>query len=237
MGLELREIAKVPRCPALTDREIEKVRDLCFAEYEGEYDCLFVFGTSSNYQQFANILHSLSSESRQFSIVLTGGSPTYEQECTLDGITKSEADVLAAHLSPNVLERVRFVESRSRNTLENVLFALDGIRTVGAEKIAIMGQAHAMRRCELTAKQFFGPKNVAATVPVAIDAYGAALHRDRWHMNEQHRQMVWGEVVRLYHYGRRGDFSLGVWAEQVEAIVLGADVRAGVGETELGLDR
>lgn len=221
MSKELREISKNPDCPTLTEADVNLVTDLCFARREVSIECLLVFGTSSDHSAYASRLRELHNRFR-FDIILTGGTPAYAgSQTTTDRSAFPESAKLLDALGGDaaIIRSIRLVEFTSSNTLDNITNIAKFIDTAGYCSLGLMMQSHAAGRCRMTAERQLDTPVIDGLFPVDIRAGGAKLSAESWYYQPLHRQMVWGEVLRMDRYGGRGDIELGSRAKEIARLL------------------
>lgn len=211
-----RELSKRPECPPLTAAEIADLTALCFEEMVVPVDCLIVLGTSSDHASFAEQLIAYL-ESSDSEVILTGGSPCYGREPTESDLRNSEAATLLRKLErrKRFSSSVKLIEFASNNTLENVVNVKEAVAARGYTSVGLMAQSHACRRASMTAKRHLGSVDIGAVLPVNTLQNGKVLDADNWHHHPNHREIVWGEVLRMNLYGARCDLELGPWEDMV----------------------
>lgn len=97
------------------------------------------------------------------------------------------------------------MERKSTNTLENFLFAKEVFDFSKIKKIMFICKSHVTGRQERTLIQHF-PEGLHY-IPYTFDAtyQGVTVSRDNWMTSQTGRQRVWGEYLRILHYGEKGD--------------------------------
>ena len=122
--MEKREIEKEPTVPELSKTDIENITKVCFRQ-DGVLEpaeLVFVFGSSHNIQEIADIVSDLLARKLSNKVFITGGVPKYADSKKID---KAESLSLLDCIDKDLIVRTQFfTENSSRNTLENVTEAL-----------------------------------------------------------------------------------------------------------------
>lgn len=118
----------------------------------------------------------------------------------------TEAEVIIQHLlAAGIPEEAIKSESSSSNTLENVLFAKEIFDFNTVETVMFICKSHATGRQWRTLAQHL-PKHLRY-IPYTFNAFykDVEIGRDSWMNTDIGKSRVWGEYLRLLHYGEKGD--------------------------------
>lgn len=118
----------------------------------------------------------------------------------------TEAEVIIQHLmAAGIPEEAIKSENSSSNTLENVLFAKEIFDFNTVETVMFICKSHATGRQWRTLAQHL-PKHLRY-IPYTFNAFykDVEIGRDSWMNTDIGKSRVWGEYLRLLHYGEKGD--------------------------------
>ncbi|MDR3714975.1 MAG: ElyC/SanA/YdcF family protein [Puia sp.] len=203
-----REIAKIPETPPFSDPLIGALTGLCFSEDRPEKaDLLFVFGSNVMQKELAGLITTLLKQKLAKTVMITGGIANY-LHTPVDKRPESEA--ILAQIPTEQFPSIRFLtETRSRNSLENILEAGKLYPIKKEETILFLSHAHASGRSRLTLKKICpGNKLISLPYEVPMGPGQEMLRRSDWWKYSQGRSMVWGEFLRILKYGERGDIPI-----------------------------
>ena len=199
-----REIPKEPPVPALTDEQIAVMTEAAFMEEvidTPKCDVMFVFsGTHPGHWETAIAAYKDGLAPR---IIVTGG---FGKPDGRDPAGRSEAEVIAQHLlEAGIPREAMLLETRSRNSLENVLFAKELFDFADIRSILFVCKSHAAGRQYRTLKKHLPPG--ITYIPATFDTVynGIRINRHTWAETEIGRSRVYGEYLRILRYGERGD--------------------------------
>lgn len=195
-----------PVVPELTSKQIEELTDIVFLPIVAPEPCdaIFIFGgTYPGHWQQAIVAYHKGYGTR---VIVTGGvKPNAFRHPTWPDAQMPEADGIRAQLVEGGVKPSAIVfENRSRNTLENVLFAQEVFDFSSVRRVLIVGKSFGMGR---------GQRTLAQNVPVAIqyipfgfdtDYHGHFISRDDWMHSTTGRNLVLGEHLKILRYGRMG---------------------------------
>lgn len=199
-------ISKTPEYPSeLSTDEVRFLTEATFERFVKPKPCdaLFVFGgTHSGHWTKATDAYQKGYVNK---IIVTGGR-SLTGTAHEDWTGETEASVICHHLLEAGVPKDAIVfEDKSTNSLENVLYAknvfdFDSIRT-----LMVVCKSHTAGRQMRTLAQHL-PKHITF-VPYPFNATykGDDISRDNWAMTEIGKSRVWGEYLRLLHYGEKGD--------------------------------
>lgn len=199
-------IPKEPMVPALTDRQMEELTTIAFLPESDLTPCdaIFVFaGTHPGHWERAIDAYRRGYSKR---IIVTGGvSPTGVKHSAWEDANVPEADVIVGRLLQQGVRSQDIVfENRSRNTMENVLFAKEVFDFSAIESLFLVCKNHAAGRQYRTFAKHVSDS--VRCVPFGFDAEyrGNVISRNEWMNSEVGRSRVFGEYLRIVHYGRLG---------------------------------
>lgn len=209
-------IAKEPEnIPDLTKVQIDWLTDIVF--YYGDKpkacDAVFVFGGThpGHWEKAIEAYHTgLSS-----TFVVTGGvSPTGTKHAAWEERTALESHVIKRRIiEAGVPEESIFYEDRSRNSMENVVYALEVFDFTKVNSLLVITKEHVAGRQIRTLQKHLLEK--VRFVPFGFPAVysGEGITRDNWHLTREGRSRVWGEYLRICKYGDAGHLR-GIPAEE-----------------------
>ena len=207
-----REIPKQPQCPALDAADEETLTRLCFGQTAVDAaDLIFVFGNNVQHDEQAKLTAALCQQHPQASLVLTGGAPNYSDSLGENNVAVSESDALHQSLMQvaELGNRQIFIERESRNTLENVAFAANYIRSIGPSKMVYLSQSFALGRSAMTIRALLPEITVLGSMGMDRYVEGELLTSATWTQSSRLREIVWGEFLRIVAYSARGDIDAG----------------------------
>jgi uncharacterized SAM-binding protein YcdF (DUF218 family) len=200
-------IAKEPESvPEFTKKQIDWLTDIAFYYDEKPEPCdaVFVFGGThpGHWEKAIEAYHTgLSS-----TFVVTGGvSPTGKKHAAWEERTAPESHVIRRKMiEAGVPEEKIFYEDRSRNSMENVIYALEEFDFTMVNSLLVVTKEHGAGR-QIRTLQKHLPKTVRF-VPFGFPAVysGEGITRDNWHLTREGRSRVWGEYLRICKYGDAG---------------------------------
>lgn len=214
-----REIAKKPPVPPLNATITSLLTELCFRQdNEGEADALFAFGTRTSLDAQTQVISNLLLKCRYPAIVLSGGIPDYE------GVvhdSRTEAELLSRNLAAFTPEDTAlFLEKTSTNTLDNVRRSHELYNLTKYKRIIFVAKSFVAGRCYLTLKKHL-PNNI-----ILQKTYDANYHEENvtitkydWHDSKTGRERIWGEFLRIKHYGQRGDIEISPMIKEIESYI------------------
>lgn len=199
-------IPKEPTMPELSTEEMSYVSTIVFGENKKpeQSDVLFVYsGTHpGHWEKAIEAYHNGYAKD----IIVTGGkSLTGVAHPDWDSEVSSEADVILSHLhNAGVPEDCITYEKKSTNTLENVIYAKEVYDFSRVESIMFICKSHAAGRQYRTLLKHL-LESIEYTL-YTFDCYydGVRVGRDNWMDSEEGRKRVWGEYLRVQHYGELG---------------------------------
>ncbi len=191
--------------PELTVEQIEKLTDIVFLPTVAPQPCdvIFVFGGTypGHWQKAIDAYH----KGYGARVIVTGGvKPNAFKHPTWPDAQMPESEGIRAKLIEGGVEPDDIVvENRSRNTLENVLFAQEVVDFSTVCSMLFVGKSFCAGREYRTLTQ-----NVPFPIryiPFGFDAeyYGHFISRHEW-MSTTGRDLVLGEYLKIRRYGRLG---------------------------------
>ena len=168
-------------------------------------DALFVFGgTDPGHWRTALRAYRLGYAPH---IVVTGGVKpgALKHPGWIWGDTPESRVILRELVRGGVPKDCISCEDRSRNSLENVRFALDVFDFSRIRSLMFVGKSLGAGRQQATLAKWLGVG--IDIVPYTFDAVvrGVLIDRRAWPETAVGRARVWGEYLRLRVYGARGD--------------------------------
>jgi len=200
-------IPKEPIVPTLNTQEIEFLTALVFGEKREPKKCdaLFVFsGTHAGHWE-----KTIEAYNNDFSenIIVTGGrsltgtpDPNWKYE------EATEADVIINYLlAAGIPENKITYEKKSTNSLENVLYAKEVFDFNKINHLMFICKSHAAGRQYRTLAKHL-PEHIVY-YPYTFNTFynNKEISRENWMETEIGRKRVWGEYLRIDHYGKKGD--------------------------------
>lgn len=192
-----REIPRYPVVPELSPAAVSALTRLCFGvsvPLPRTIDMLFVFGSTHGIDLLTKAVENVLAHCKANSLVIAGGMP---HDKTLD---QPEAVTIAAalqHIIPSTTNVI--LEKTSRNSYDNVAFSMKLIEEL-PKVLAFVSKNYHCGRAKLTLQRFL-PNTDLYQAP-----YGF-MPQNSWTENVEYRSRVWGEYLRIHHYGARGDIT------------------------------
>lgn len=203
-----RDIPKVAQAPKLNDKAKKLLTELCFMEHqEGWADLIFVFGSRYGIDENAEIVHDLLERGLAKEVVLTGGSPEFDD---LEQMSISEAELLLKKIRTEDFPHVTFYyEDKSHHTLANVTEAMQVVNFDYFDRIIYVAKSFASRRSHLSLEKHVPKKKLmSVTYDALYPDDTRRITRKNWHEFETGKGRVWGEFLRLKKYGEQGDIDI-----------------------------
>lgn len=205
-------IPKYPRIDEdFTTEQIEQLTNIVFGKkdellHNQKFDCIFVFGGShpgiwkTTLEAYRKRLSNR--------VILTGGvKPNVIRHSSWDQGNRSEASVIKEQLvKEGVPEEIILKEERSTNSLENILFARDLLDFNQIKSVLFVCKSFAIGRQFRTLR-----KNLPSHLEFSSYSFDTQLRserlvtRDNWVEDEESCSFIYGEYLRIYHYGQKGD--------------------------------
>jgi hypothetical protein len=200
------QIPKDPVVPDLTEVQINELTDIVFLSKEIlPCDAIFVFGGTHPGHWEATI--DAYNRGLGKMIIVTGGvSPTGIKHENWVDKTVPEAHVIVNKLTEaGIPLNVIVYEDRSRNTLENVLFAKEVFNFDAIESLLIVCKSHGAGRQYRTLAKHLPKKINYYSYGFDSNYNGQTINRENWMQSSIGRSRVLGEYLRICFYGDRGD--------------------------------
>jgi len=215
-----REISKLPKAPFLSEKAIKNLSELCFrsdSDLSGvSADTVFVFGTAVSFDKCAEAIINVIENVKPQKLIISGGMPSYTDSYK---IAKPEAEVLYDHIVKFLPSNMEIhLDTLSNNCLENVQNSLSFLQ--GARHLAFVTKCFSAGRDYLTLKKFLpNVKYEQKTFDALYPHVSSYITRDNWYKNSDSMSRVWGEFLRIVHYGQRGDIAYKEVSSLVEKIM------------------
>ena len=203
-------------CPILNNDQIKIITDICFRENDHSHtktDLIFIFGAFHSVENMLKSLYTLLDNKVSNKVLISGGiNPRRKDIITIKGhdLTKiPEATVIKEMIDTSKYKDVLFLtEMESDNTKDNVVFSLDipKSKMKGAEKLFFICKNYHAGRGYLTLKKYL--PNIELYQMSYDTSYNYnhlkkdEITKDNWYNDEGKRNIVWGEVIRIYQYGK-----------------------------------
>jgi uncharacterized SAM-binding protein YcdF (DUF218 family) len=202
-------IPKEPNVPQLTDEQISELTEIIFLKEVEVVPCdaIFIFG--GTHPGHWEVPIEAYNKGLGKTLIVTGGfSPTGVKHAAWEYGETPEAHVIVNKLKEAGISEANIVfEDRSRNSLENVLFAKEVFDFNRINSLLFVCKSHgAGRQYRSLAKHL--PSHLSY-IPLAFGttfSEDAAITRHNWMETPKGRSRVYGEYLRIWYYGNRGDF-------------------------------
>ena len=202
-------IPNSPAPPPLSDALIGEITTIVFGEDTAPQPCdlIFVFGGSHPglWTTGAAAYHAGLGPH----VLVTGGyKATAVHHHTWQHGARPEALVIREELLARGVQEAHItVEDRSTNSLENVLFAQEVYDFSALNSILVICRSHGVGRQTRTLRRHINPRITVHAYPFATNHGhdGVAVTRDNWMTMADSRAGVFGHVLKIIKYGRRGD--------------------------------
>ncbi|SMG19982.1 YdcF family protein [Paenibacillus aquistagni] len=202
-------IPKYPKVPELSDKQIDEITKVVFCNdiILNKADLLFVFGSTDP----GAVTQSLNAFKQGVvnEILISGGSSTtgIKHEDWTDG-TKTEAQSIRDKLIQHgVPEDIIFIEDKSSNSKENVLFAKELFDFTQINSLYFVSKSHAVGRQYRTLQKYISSQIKMAPYPyeTKLKESDNNLNHLNWMEYPESRSLVIGEYLRIIYYGMKGD--------------------------------
>jgi uncharacterized SAM-binding protein YcdF (DUF218 family) len=204
------DIPKFPELPPLTQEQMEEITKLTFLhrdrfDYEKPFDLLFVFGGS--YPMIWETAKKAYDQGLAPLILVTGGykEGATKHESWTYGKTPESRVIRQKLMELGVPGECIFIEDRSANSLENVLFAKEIFDFTRIRRLLFVCKAYAAGRQWRTLRRHLPGDLYCAPYPAYTSINQEAVTETGWMNRPDHRQIVYGEYLRILYYGRKGD--------------------------------
>jgi hypothetical protein len=203
-------IPKFPEPPSLTNEQIREITRLTFLnmeeyDYSRPFDLLFVFGGS--HPEIWGTTKEAYDRGLAKRILVTGGykETATRHESWTYGITPESHVIRRKLVDLGVPEENIIVEDRSTNSLENVLFAKELVDFTAIRRLLFVSKAFASGRQWRTLKRHLPKEMDYAPYLAHTTINKIPVTRIDWPQISEHRQVVYGEYLRIVAYGQKGD--------------------------------
>ncbi|SKC10543.1 DUF218 domain-containing protein [Sphingobacterium nematocida] len=204
----IREIAKLPNVPELSDNMIVALSDLCFYQSPVKNsDLLFVFGSNVLHKEIANEISRILFEFQIPTTIITGGIANYSSSY-FEPIAESE--LIFCNIEKDNFPNTQFIiENESKNTLENIEFSNSMFDFSKVQNAIFLSHSYASMRSYLNLKKFCKNADFSnCQIKIPSDIQGIPVDINNWYKTDHGRKLVWGEYLRFKTYGTRGDFPI-----------------------------
>ena len=138
-------------------------------------------------------------------ILITGGVKTQGLDPRTTGDQPESEIMRDALIGAGVSESAIQIETRSSNTYENVRYALDVLDFESVESILAICTSRGVGRQTRTLQQALPTVRISPySFHSEIRQRPGLLTPENWNDDDVGRQYVWGQVMRIFEYGRRG---------------------------------
>lgn len=203
----MKQLPKSPQVPELTTEQIAYLTEICFGVQVEPRPCdaLFVFsGTHPGHWEKA--IEAYQKGYAQKMIVTCGRSLTGQVHEDWHHEGQTEAEVIINHLLTAGVPRENIVaEHVSTNTLENVTCAKEVFDFSTINSLMFVCKSHATGRQWRTLAKHLPGHLTYVPFSFATTYQGQEINRDNRMRTEIGRSRVWGEYLRIQHYGDKGD--------------------------------
>lgn len=201
-------IPKYPKVPYLSDNQIKEITEAVFGEEENlnSSDIIFIFG-STHPATYQNALEAYNKGLGKEVIISGGSSGSKDKHKDWIYGEKTEARVIFEKLaSQGVPVEKMFLEEKSKNSKENVLFAKEAYDFSKVKSLIFISKNYVAGRQYRTLKKHLSKdiKISSYTYNIYLDD-GSTFDRYDWIEHEKSKSLVFGEYLRIAYYGQRGD--------------------------------
>lgn len=203
-------IPKFPQVPPLSDKQIQALTTMTFyQEIKPEpCDAIFVFGGShlGNWQQPLQAYNNGLSKK----IIVTGGSSSWGMKHRgWNEAAGTEAEHIVSKLLENgVPKDIIVYETKSKSSLENVTEAKAIVDFTTIKSLLVICKSYGTGRQIRTLQKQLQEEMVYIPYPFDTNFDDEPLlTRSTWHETEKNRALVFGEYIRIIHYGNQGHIS------------------------------
>lgn len=201
------DIPKRPIVPSFTNNYVDHISEIVFGKNEilNHSEAVLLFGgshpglweTAINQHKIVNF---------QYIFITGGNKPTAHKHETWIYGDSNEADIIEMKLLEGGIQKdIIIKENRSTNSLENVLFIKDQILRFKIKSILCICKNYGAGRQYRTVKKHI--PNISIQMKgfeTNIDDHGK-MTKNNWIEYDLWKSVVWGEYLRIYFYGKKGD--------------------------------
>jgi hypothetical protein len=219
-GALTRELPKLPDdAPAVISPKMRELLTLlCFRKNTaGKTGALFCFCTNRQFNLQAKTITDFLDKGYTKNVIIAGGAANYND---IVGPVMTEATEVFSRLDTGKYPDVKFIlEKESKNTHENVTFALKKFDFSAVKHITFSSQSFAAGRSYLTLRKFLPDHSIGQnSFDIFLPQQSSFLSSTTWHLTEPGIKHVWGEFTRICKYGLRGDIAFDEVRQIVQAI-------------------
>lgn len=200
-------IPRNPEVPNLSKKEMDIVERVTFFESIESKKCDAIFVFSSTHELHWKKVLEAYQNGYADKIIITGGrSLTGRPHESWKYGDAMESDVIANYLMEFGVPKENIVtERKSTNSLENVMFALEVFDFSKINSLMVVSKSHVLGRQLRTLAKYI-PITIEL-IPYTYDATykGILINRENWKDSKESISRVWGEYLRIVHYGDKGD--------------------------------
>ncbi|MFD2444118.1 YdcF family protein [Bacillus sp. CGMCC 1.16607] len=200
-------IPKEPIVPELKPEQISELTNIVFGHNIKPEPCDAIFVFSGTHPGHWEKTIEAYKKGLSKKIIVTGGvSPTGVSHPEWKDKNVPESIIIIAKLIESGIKEEDIIsENRSRNTLENVLYAKEVFNFNEINSLLFVCKNHAGGRQYRTLAKHIS--NEIRYIQYGFDSIyqGVPITRENWMNTEAGRSRVFGEFLRIIFYGRRGD--------------------------------
>jgi hypothetical protein len=187
---------------------------------------VFIFGAFRSIENMLNSLYTLLDNKVSNKVLISGGiNPRRKDITVINGYDLSkipESEAIKASIQQEKYQNTQiFTEVESDNTKDNVIFSLnlEDVKLEEAKKVYFISKSHHAGRAYLTLKKYLPNTELYQfTYPSSFDynhSKEKEITKGNWYKDPKKQNMVWGEVKRIYQYGKmQNDIEFGKNEEQ-----------------------
>ena len=203
-----KQIPRNLKLPNFTKEEIREITIIVFGLPVDVKPCDVIFVFGSIYPELYKITSQAYNSGFGKHVVVTGGYKNNRlKHPTWDNNKKSEADIIVKELtSRGVPQNSISYENRSKNSLENVLFAMEVYNFNKVRSILAICKTYAVGRQCRTLQRHLPQPTIVIPLPyeIRISRKVQSINRNNWMDHEVSKSYVWGNFLRILHYGEKG---------------------------------
>lgn len=176
---------------------VSEITDLCFVpENPTPSDVIFVYGAKPR-SQYIDKVRSAIENGISKTIILTGGISSHDTNKDQE----AESDIVERHIRDckNYSDMTVYKDNTSGYSFENITNAQKIFDFSGVQTISVIGLHYASQRQLQTLKSYL-PDKEFYYLPYQHMLHDHLVTADTWHLHEDSRRLIWGEVIRLYQY-------------------------------------
>jgi hypothetical protein len=184
---------------------IPEITEICFVkENTTPSDVIFVFGAKPR-PQYIDKVRQVIEGGISRNLILTGGISHHEKDKTRH---EPESEILHRQIKDctNYNAMTIYQENTSGDSFENITEAQKIFDFSKVKSISIVGLHYASQR-QLQSFKSYMPDFADKTfyyLPYQHVLNDHLITPNAWHLHEDSRRLVWGEIVRLYQYADQG---------------------------------